>query len=166
MSLEFFPQAPGKEAIPGDMSSVSLCPGNAWLLEKLLWLVIGTAYSSLQPATTCSEVRTAAGNTYFFWTMLQSDVHMLPFSKLLQLQAEKGGPCLQATASSCTSLTSLWMGLVKACRVGFTWVCEQDSAGLVHKSWHQTKPFRCTFLSPLLPFRVFYASHSQVSPSP
>lgn len=36
--------------------------------------------------------------------MLQSDVHMLPFSKLSQLQAEKGGPCLQATASSCEAL--------------------------------------------------------------
>lgn len=37
--------------------------------------------------------------------MLQSDVHMLPFSKLAQLQAEKGGPCLQATASSCEALS-------------------------------------------------------------
>jgi len=37
--------------------------------------------------------------------MLQSDAHMLPFSKLAQLQAEKGGPCLRATASSCEALS-------------------------------------------------------------
>ena len=37
--------------------------------------------------------------------MLQSNAHMLPFSKLAQLQAEKGGPCLQAIASSCEALS-------------------------------------------------------------
>lgn len=64
-------------------------------------------------------------------------------------------------------LTSLWAGLAKACCAGFVWVCKQDSAGHVCRNWHWTKPFRCTFLNPLLPFRAFYTSHSQASfPSP
>lgn len=42
-----FPRAPGEEAVPGNMTSVSLCPGNAWLPRKLFELVVGIAYSSL-----------------------------------------------------------------------------------------------------------------------
>lgn len=58
------PRAPGEEAVPGDMTSVSSYPGNARLPEKLLELVVGIAHSSLQPAVTCSEVKTAAGNFF------------------------------------------------------------------------------------------------------
>lgn len=59
-----FPQAPEEEAVPQDMTSVSLYPGNAQLPEKLLELVVGIAHSSLQPAVTCSGVKTAAGNFF------------------------------------------------------------------------------------------------------